>query len=67
MGAMILFATGSGDFNIRMRSIAKHKGWKLNRYGLYDRITEEVILESPNEKDFFDKIGAGWIEPKNRG
>lgn len=32
--AMLLHHTGSMEFNIWMRSIAKSLGWKLNEYGL---------------------------------
>ena len=66
MGAMILFATGSGNFNIQMRSRAKAKGWKLNRYGIYDRVTGDVILEASDESMIFTALGIDYIQPKER-
>ncbi len=33
------FATGPMEENVRLRSIAKRKGWKLNQYGLFDSST----------------------------
>jgi len=44
-GAGLLHHTGSNGFNIKLRSMAKKKGWKLNEYGLFDRETGEVIAQ----------------------
>src|SRR6185437_12899092 len=64
----MLFATGSGTFNIRMRATAKRQGYLLNHHGLYLKkaggILEKVLLK--NEKDIFDILGMSYLEPKNR-
>ena len=64
MGAMMLFATGSGDFNKATRTVAKRKGWKLNRYGLWDRETDELV--ACHEEEILEALGLGWIPPMNR-
>lgn len=65
LGAMLLHTTGSVDFNIMFRGIAKSRGLKMNQYGLYKE--EEEILISETEQQFFKYLGIGYIEPFNRG
>ncbi|MDD1675119.1 MAG: type-X family DNA polymerase, partial [Methanomicrobiales archaeon] len=36
-GTMLLYLTGSKDFNIRLREIALSRQWKLNEYGIEDK------------------------------
>jgi DNA polymerase IV (family X) len=36
-GSMLLYLTGSKDFNIRLREIALSRGLKLNEYGIEDK------------------------------
>ncbi len=43
-GAMLLEATGSWKFNVWLRTVAKARGMKLNRYGLWKR---EESLDKP--------------------
>jgi hypothetical protein len=64
-GAGMLFFTGSADFNIRIRGIAKKKGWKLSRYSLHDAKTEKPIA-SETEREILDLLGVGWVVPKDR-
>lgn len=65
---MLLYATGSGQFNIRMRSIAKRKGYLLNQRGLYKKISPNILEKVPvkNEKDLFKILGIKWLEPHER-
>ncbi len=65
-GAMQLFATGSGQLNKILRSLAKRKGMKLNRYGLYDRDSGKRLAGS-TEHEIFDALGLDYIEPHHRG
>jgi DNA polymerase/3'-5' exonuclease PolX len=60
-----LFFTGPGYFNILMRNIAKDKGYKLSRYGLFNRITGEKI-KLKSEKDIFKKLGMEYIPYEKR-
>ena len=61
----ILYATGSAWFNVRMRSIAKRKKYKLNQYGLFDE-NNNSILNAKTEEDIFKKLGMKYKIPKDR-
>lgn len=66
-GAMKLFATGSGDFNIRMRKIAQKEGYKLSQYGLFENGSENpIVAPDDDEKWIFDKLKMIYIKPENR-
>jgi len=60
----LLYRTGSAEFNIRMRGIAKRLGYKLNEHGLFDLTGSRVLIQS--EKDVFDKLGMDYLEPEKR-
>ena len=72
----ILFATGSGQFNIEMRADAIKKGYSLSEKELIYRngtkITSEEYIEKIGkeypleEKDIFNFLKLKYIEPKNR-
>ncbi|MDI6851274.1 MAG: hypothetical protein QMD82_04995 [bacterium] len=59
-----LYLTGSGEFNIWMRAIAKNKGYLLSQYGLFDRETGKLI--TTREKEIFHLLGLEYIPPKKR-
>lgn len=61
--AMLLYFTGSKEFNIRQRGIAKKKGFKLNQHGLY-RGTEKLKVRS--ERDIFKILEMPYLEPEMR-
>lgn len=72
----LLYFTGSGNFNKKMREIAISLGYKLNEYGLYkiveetDRfgntVKQEKMVKVDSEKDIFDKLGMDYLDPKDR-
>lgn len=62
---MLLFVTGSGQFNIRMRSQAKRLGYLLNQKGLYEKDTGKQV-PIKNEKELFKLLKIGWKEPHER-
>jgi DNA polymerase/3'-5' exonuclease PolX len=62
---MLLYATGSGSFNIRMRALAKRKGYLLNQKGLYDKKTGKK-MPLKNEKEIFKFLGMKFKKPKDR-
>jgi hypothetical protein len=66
LGAMVLTYTGDYQFNIAMRFIAKRRGWKLDQYGLRDAKSDEWILKSPYEEDFFGALGVDYHTPEER-
>ena len=68
-GAALQYFTGSKEHNVKMRSLAIKKGYKLNEYGLFDKKTEKFIV-GKNEEEIYNKFGLEYIEPElreNRG
>ena len=68
-GAALQYFTGSKEHNVKMRSIAIKKGYKLNEYGLFNKETDKYIV-GKNEGDVYGKLGLSYIEPElreNRG
>ena len=78
----LLFSTGSGQFNIEMRTDAVKKGYSLSEkelvYNDSNKVTKvtKVTTEEyksdigkdypTEEKDIFDFLGIVYIEPENR-
>ncbi len=60
----ILYFTGSGDFNKKMRLIAKDKGYKLSEYGLFDMKGKKISVTS--ERDIFRKLDMEYLPPRLR-
>lgn len=66
LGALLFMYTGDWQHNIAMRSIAKRAGWKLDQYGIWDPKTGAPLLQSPDERDFYDFLGVPWHNPEDR-
>lgn len=73
----LLYFTGSGEFNSRMRAHALSLGYSMNEYCLSDRLTREAISSDiisgkigkpffEEEKDIFSFLGMDYVEPGNR-
>ena len=65
----LLYATGSGQYNMGMRAQAKRKGYLLNQRGLFLVIDDGNILKRvriPNEKALFKKLEMKYKIPENR-
>lgn len=61
----MLYAIGSGQFNLRMRMLAKRKGYLLNQNGIYKRgETKPIAIKT--EKDIFDIVGIAYRTPDKR-
>lgn len=60
----LLYFTGSGDLNKKMRQIAKKKGLKLSEYGLSDE--NGNILKAKSERDIFKHLDIEYLPPKLR-
>ena len=60
----LLYFTGSGDLNRKMRQIAKKKGYKLSEYGLYD--SNDNIIPVSSERDIFKKLDMEYLPPRLR-
>ncbi len=65
VGAMLLYATGSGGFGAMLRVKAKRKGMKLNRYGLFDRETGRLIA-AESEEAIFTAMDKRFYQPTER-
>jgi len=64
-GAHVLFATGNGNFNVRMRSFAETKGFKINEKFVEDVKTKKKYYFE-DEREIFDLIGMPYVEPNER-
>jgi DNA polymerase beta len=63
----LLYFTGSGDYNKKMRGVAESLGYLLNEYGLYKlEGDKKKLINVKSEKDIFDKLGMEYLEPENR-
>lgn len=71
----LLYFTGSGDFNERMRAKAKAAGYRLNQLGLWrlsDNHTHKfdgktyARVDVQTEQDIFAAIGMKYVEPQDR-
>jgi len=62
-GACLLYRTGSKQFNIKTRAVAKKKGLRLNEHGLFEG---EKCLASETEEEILRELGFVWVEPRDR-
>jgi len=68
-GAALLYFTGSKNFNIKLRTIAKKIGLKINEYGLFSLPTKnkpEKLLCGKTEAEIFKYFKLSFIEPELR-
>jgi DNA polymerase/3'-5' exonuclease PolX len=64
LGAMLLFLTGSGEHNRKMRVKAKFSGKKLNQYGLWSLDGE--CLAAATETEIFERLNLKYKQPEER-
>lgn len=64
-GAALLYFTGSKEHNIKLRSIAKNRGYKINEYGLFDSITQKR-LAGATEEEIYGFLNLRFIPPSLR-
>lgn len=62
--AMIMFLTGSAEENVRLRVVAKSKGWKLNQYGIWDG--EKCLSRGMSEEEIYALLGQEYKVPERR-
>ena len=68
-GSALQYFTGSKEHNVKLRSIAIKKGYKLNEYGLFDKKNGNFIV-GKNEEEIYNKLNMKYISPElreNRG
>ena len=62
-----LYFTGNGYFNRSMRLWAARKfNFTLNDHGLFERGTQDRVMEASHEKEVFDKLELVYMEPGDR-
>jgi DNA polymerase/3'-5' exonuclease PolX len=66
LGASLLYFTGSGAFNVAMRSYARSKGLLLNQHGLFENTTPPKRLAASSERELFALVGIKYREPAQR-
>jgi DNA polymerase (family 10) len=64
-GSALLYFTGPKEHNLAMRKLAITKGFKLNEYGLYERLSMKR-LAGQTEKSVYQMLGLPFINPENR-
>ena len=64
-GSALQYFTGSKEHNVKMRSIAIKKGFKLNEYGLFDKKTDEYLVGN-TEEEIYNTLDLSYIEPELR-
>jgi len=63
----ILYFTGSGDFNQKMRSDALIMGYTMNEYSIkYTENKKKVDKTFLTEKEIFDFLGYDYLNPEDR-
>lgn len=60
----VLYFTGSGEFNRRMRGVALSMGYTLNEYRLLNDKGKPMKVDS--EEDVFDYLNMEYMPPKDR-
>lgn len=64
-GAALIYFTGSKEHNVKLRTWAKAKGWKLSEYGIFDAETDKR-LAGRTEEEVYDSLGQEYIPPELR-
>lgn len=67
-GAAMQYFTGSKEHNVRVRSIAKQKGLKVNEWGVF-RVAddgEETYVVGAEEAEVYEALDLPWFPPELR-
>jgi len=63
-GAALQYFTGSKDHNVVLRARAERLSLKLNEYGLFDALGQNIA--SQEEQDIYGALGLPYIQPELR-
>lgn len=64
-GAAMLYFTGSKEHNIRLRAMAKERGYKINEYGIFD-VSNNKRLSGSTEEEMYHFLNLKYIPPEQR-
>ncbi len=62
-GAAVQYFTGSKEFNVRLRELARKKGYKISEYGIFK---DDTKVGGRVEEEIYQKLGLAWIPPEMR-
>lgn len=62
----VLHTTGSAQYNIRLRHLARLRGYKLNQYGLYDKNNNRITYRFKYDTDIIKFLGSERYAPEDR-
>lgn len=62
----LLYFTGSGEFNRKLREIAKEKGYKLNEKKMISTSSNKNVENLGSEKEILEFLGVNYFEPQDR-
>jgi DNA polymerase (family 10) len=62
-GAALQYFTGSKEHNVRLRSLARELGLKINEYGVF---RGEERVGGRTEEEVYGLLGLAWIPPELR-
>lgn len=67
-GAALVYFTGSKEHNIKLRTMAKAKGLKVNEYGVFSvgKTGKETFVAGRTEEEVYKRIGMQYIPPEMR-
>jgi len=64
-GTALQYATGAKDHNVRLRELAREKGYSLSEHAL-QRIDDESEILCDKEEKVYQTLGLPWIPPELR-
>jgi DNA polymerase (family X) len=64
-GAALQYFTGGKEHNVKMRSLAIDKGYKLNEFGLFRMDTKEMVA-GHTEEEIYSILGVDIMPPEMR-
>jgi DNA polymerase (family X) len=64
-GAAMLYFTGSKEHNIKLRTIARNRGYKINEYGVFNAATNKRVAGS-TEEEMYRFLNLKYIQPEQR-
>jgi DNA polymerase (family 10) len=65
LGAAMLYFTGSKEHNVKLRTISKQRGYKINEYGIFDAVTNKR-LAGKTEEEMYHFLNMKYIPPEQR-
>ncbi len=64
-GAALLYFTGSKEHNIKLRTMARNRGYKINEYGIFDNTSGKRIAGA-TEEEIYQLLNLEYIPPEQR-